>query len=124
MSDPAAPDVVEEGQANNNHPHQDGLTELRRLLVGPEQQELVQLRQRLDRQDSLLPGDVGRVLPERGQLRSRKDRKITQALMPTVEEAIGISVKRNPQTLVDALFPVMGPAIRKAISEALSGMVQ
>jgi hypothetical protein len=32
--------------------------------------------------------------------------------MPVVEEAIGISVKKNPQRLVDAIFPVMGPAIR------------
>ena len=125
MSDPTAPDVLEEAQPDNNHPaHQDGLTELRRLLVGPEQQELVRLRQRLDNQDSLLPEEVGRVLPEAVHLRSRKDRKITQALLPTVEEAIGISVKRNPQTLVDALFPVIGPAIRRAIAEALSGMVQ
>ncbi|MBD0327581.1 MAG: OmpA family protein, partial [Pyrinomonadaceae bacterium] len=98
--------------------------ELRRLLVGPEQQELVRLRERLDEQDALLPADVGRVLPEAVTLRSRKDRKITQALMPTVEEAIGISVKKNPQTLIDALFPVIGPAIRRAISEALTGMVQ
>jgi OOP family OmpA-OmpF porin len=67
---------------------------------------------------------VGRVLPEAVRLRSRQDKKVTEALLPTVEEAIGISVRKNPQTLVDALFPVIGPAIRKAIAEALTGMVQ
>ena len=34
------------------------------------------------------------------------------------------SVRRNPQVLVDALFPVMGPAIRKAIASALASMVE
>src|SRR5215210_8999913 len=127
MVDPQSPDVLEEEAApqKNNHPgNHDGLDELRRLLVGPEQQELVRLQKRLDEQDELLPADVGRVLPEAVRLRSRQDKKVTEALLPTVEEAIGISVRKNPQTLVDALFPVIGPAIRRAISEALTGMVQ
>jgi OOP family OmpA-OmpF porin len=44
--------------------------------------------------------------------------------MPSVEAAIGVSVRKNPQRLVDAIFPVMGPAIRKAIANAFSEMVQ
>src|SRR4051812_23187242 len=121
MVDPQSPDVLEKAAPEkNNHPgNHDGLDELRRLLVGPEQQELVRLRERLDEQDALLPSDVSRVLPEAVTLRSRQDKKVTEALLPTVEEAIGISVRKNPQTLVDALFPVIGPAIRKAIAEAL-----
>lgn len=126
MIDPQSPDVLDKGapQKNNRPGNHDGLDELRRLLVGPEQQEIVRLRERLDEQDALLPADVGRVLPEAVRLRSRQDKKVTEALLPAVEEAIGISVKKNPQTLVDALFPVIGPAIRKAIAEALTGMVQ
>ncbi|MBA3767419.1 MAG: OmpA family protein [Acidobacteria bacterium] len=126
MIDPQSPDVLEEKAAPlNNHPgNHDGLDELRRLLVGPEQQEIVRLQKRLDEQDELLPEDVGRVLPEAVRLRSRQDKKVTEALLPTVEEAIGISVRKNPQTLVDAIFPVIGPAIRRAIAEALTGMVQ
>lgn len=116
--------MLDEAERNNHPAHQDGLTELRRLLVGPEQQEIEDLRARLNQQESLLPEDVSRVLPEAVTLRTRRDKKVTEALLPTVEEAIDISVKKNPQTLIDALFPVMGPAIRKAIAEALSGMTQ
>ena len=36
----------------------------------------------------------------------------------------GVFRQKNPQPLADAIFPIMGPAIRKAISTALSGMVQ
>ena len=43
--------------------------------------------------------------------------------MPPVEAVITSSVRRNPRPLADALFPVIGPAIRKAIAHALSGML-
>ena len=124
MIDPSSPDVLDETKQNNHPARQDSMTELRRLLVGPEQQEIINLRERLRLQEHLLPEDVSRVLPEAVTLRSRRDKKVTEALLPTVEEAIGISVKKNPQTLIDALFPVIGPAIRKAIAEALSGLTQ
>jgi outer membrane protein OmpA-like peptidoglycan-associated protein len=124
MAEPMPPEVLDKAAQNNHPANGDGLDELRRLLIGPEQQELVRIQERLERQESLLPEDVSRVLPEAVTLRSHQDKKVTEALLPTVEEAIGISVRRDPQTLVDALFPVIGPAIRRAISEALSGMVQ
>ena len=50
--------------------------------------------------------------------------ELTRALLPTVEQAIRISVRRDSRPLVDAIFPVMGPAIRKSIAEALRSMVQ
>lgn len=50
--------------------------------------------------------------------------ELTRALLPTVEKAIRISVKRDSRPLVDAIFPIMGPAIRKSIAEALRTMVQ
>ncbi|HEX7024466.1 MAG TPA: OmpA family protein, partial [Gemmatimonadales bacterium] len=41
----------------------------------------------------------------------------------TVENAIGESVRRNPRQIATAIFPVLGPAIRKAIAEAMAGLV-
>ncbi|HEX8775408.1 MAG TPA: OmpA family protein [Pyrinomonadaceae bacterium] len=123
MIEPASPETLDKAVRDKPDNH-DRLDELRRLLIGPEQQELVRIQERLDRQEDLLPEDISRVLPEAVTIRAHKDKKVTEALLPTVEEAIGISVRKNPQTLVDALFPVIGPAIRRAISEALTGMVQ
>jgi OOP family OmpA-OmpF porin len=40
-----------------------------------------------------------------------------------VEEAIRISVQRNPAVLAEALFPVLGSAIRKAINTQLQAMM-
>ena len=67
--------------------------------------------------------DVSAVLPEAVLLR-KHDPQLTRALAPTIEEAITNSVRQNPQPLADALFPVIGPAIRKAIAASLSGMLE
>ena len=92
---------------------------LRSLIVGPEQRELRSLRARLD-DPARQARDVSQVLPEAVLLR-KDDPHLTRALAPTIEEAITDSVRRNPQPLADALFPVIGPAIRKAIAATLSG---
>lgn len=99
-----------------------GLAELRTLIIGPEQRQLRALQARLDD-----PGrqarDISEVLPEAVLLR-KQDPHLTRALAPTIEEAITASVRKNPRPLADALFPVIGPAIRKAIAASLSGMLE
>jgi OOP family OmpA-OmpF porin len=96
--------------------------ELRTLIVGPEQRQLRALQARLND-----PGrqaqDVSDVLPEAVLLR-RRDPHLTRALAPTIEEAITASVRKNPQPLADALFPVIGPAIRRAMAASLSSMLE
>jgi OOP family OmpA-OmpF porin len=103
-------------------PTQGGLAELRLLLLGPEQQSLRALEARLD-DPATQARDVSRVLPDAIRLRD-KDPQLTRALAPSVEDAITASVRRDPRPLADALFPVIGPAIRKAIAHTLSGMME
>ncbi len=50
--------------------------------------------------------------------------QLAASLAPLVEDAITSSVHRNPQPLADALFPVMGPAIRKSIEHLLASMME
>ena len=63
--------------------------------------------------------ELSRVLPEAIIKRSSRDDSLVTALTPTVEKSVRFSIKGNLKAFADALFPVMGPAIRKAISEAL-----
>jgi outer membrane protein OmpA-like peptidoglycan-associated protein len=98
------------------------LEELRRLIIGPEQSQLRQLQERLDNL-KVPPEDVSQVLPEAVLHRARQDKQLTNALLPTVEEAIQSSVRTNPRTLVEALFPLMGPAIRRAVAHGLRSMI-
>jgi outer membrane protein OmpA-like peptidoglycan-associated protein len=95
--------------------------ELRSLLIGPEQRELHALQEHLD--PSVQTRNVSRVLPDAIALRS-SDPQLTRALAPSIEEAFSASVKRDPQPLADALFPIIGPAIRKAIAHALASMME
>ena len=96
--------------------------ELRALLVGPEQRELRALQSRLD--DPVAHArEVSRVLPAAVELRTN-DPRLKRALAPTIEEAISASVRRNPQPLADALFPIIGPAIRKAVAATLGAMLE
>lgn len=98
------------------------LTELRSLIVGPEQRELLALQARLLDPETQLR-DVSRVLPD-AILRRGGDAELTHALTPFIEKGVTASVRRDPAPLAEALFPVMGPAIRKAIGHALAGMLE
>jgi OOP family OmpA-OmpF porin len=116
-------DVPNEVPVNTKGHKSIAFDELRRLLVGPEQTEIVQLKERLA-DSELLVKDVSEVLPEAIILRSSRDKKIAKALEPTIEEAIRASVKKDRRALADALFPVMAPAIRKVISSIILKMIQ
>lgn len=99
------------------------MAELRSLLLGPAEAQIAEIHTRLKDPHRQLR-EVSRVLPAAVAVRSRADNELSEALAPTITNAIERSVRKNPQPLVDAIFPVMGPAIRKAIAAALNGMVQ
>ncbi|PPS39170.1 OmpA family protein [Chroococcidiopsis sp. TS-821] len=102
----------------------DAIAELRKLLISPEQEKLEQIQKRLD-DPQIHAEDISRVLPEAIILRSlQNDEQLTQALLPTVEEAIQASVKKDLHVLANAIFPIIGPAIRKSIATTLSTMLQ
>lgn len=98
------------------------LSELRSLLLAPEQTQLDRLQERLD-DPALRTREVSRLLP--GALALQKDDPgLTAALTPHVEQALFTSLRRSPQAIVDAIAPIMGPAIRQAIIHALQTLTQ
>ncbi len=119
-SDDGKPGVTCDPQGST--PEED-LSELRGLLFGPEQGQLARIQRRLD-DPRLHAEDMSRALPQAVTLSASRSEHLSHALVPTVEQAVRASIKKDPRVLVDALFPVMGPAIRKAIANALRGMVE
>lgn len=98
------------------------MNELRKLLIGLNHEELERLQKLLNDPhefsneiSSLLPYAI-RKMVERGEIS-------VDSLLPFVEESMHKSIQKNPQKLADILFPVMGPAIRKAVSEDLKRMI-
>jgi OOP family OmpA-OmpF porin len=110
--------------SNNNHIHpNDELSEVRSLLLGIEPAKLNKLYERLDNPE-IKAEDISRLLPEAVILRTMQDKQLGEAIVPTVEHAIQSSVKKDLNILSTAIFPIMGPAIRKAITTALQEMIQ
>ncbi len=99
------------------------LGELRELLVGRERRELDDLRQRLE-SAHLTPQELAEILPEAIAERAGRDDHLALALSSTIEKGLLESVERNPEPIATAVYPVIGPAIRMAIAETMSGIVQ
>jgi outer membrane protein OmpA-like peptidoglycan-associated protein len=100
----------------------DQLNELRNILF-PERAELDSLQEKLNNPE-VLAESVSKILPQAVRMRAGRDEDLTQAMSGTVEKALRASVRRNPRPLADAIFPIIGPAIRKAISTAIAGLIQ
>lgn len=104
-------------------PTKDPVARLQDLIVGRERDAIERLEARLD-DPAQQTEAVTRVLPEAFRQGITRDGRLADALSPVVENAVTASVRRDPQPMADALFPVMGPAIRRAISYALAGLIQ
>jgi OOP family OmpA-OmpF porin len=110
-------------KTDTNAPEADGWQELRGLLLRPEQEKLADFASRFDDPERHAE-EISEVLPQAIVLRSAQDKRLAKALQPTFEESLRVSIKKDPRPFVDAVTPVMGAAIRKAIAEALSAMMQ
>lgn len=101
---------------------------LRQLLIAPEQEKLDEAERRIrvleERKTAVSAGELADLLPDAVVERSGRDTKLASALAPTVEETLRGSIRRNPQPIVDAIFPIIGPAIRRSIAEALSSTLE
>jgi outer membrane protein OmpA-like peptidoglycan-associated protein len=94
--------------------------ELRNLVLGPERSALARLRERVET-PSLRAEDVAEVMPEAFEAAAR-DRRLRRSVVRLVEDAITLSVQRNPRLLTDAIFPIIGAAIRKAVAAAMQSL--
>ncbi|MCH8962187.1 MAG: OmpA family protein [Bacteroidetes bacterium] len=117
--DQAPPDTAGSEGAGSSELINAELEELRRLLLGGEQDRIEVLEQR-----EVHVEDVSRVLPEAIALRAGQDDQLARALEPTIKETLRASIQRDPQPFADVLFPIFGPAIRKSIREALRSMLE
>ena len=117
---PSARELAQENGGNGDP--STAYVRLRELLVGPEQARLEELQRRLDDRQ-LRTEDLSQVIAEAIALRARRDRGLQQTLNPLVEEAVRISVARDPTLLTNTLFPIIGAAVRKAVAHALRGLV-
>jgi len=97
------------------------LETLRKLLLGPEYQSILKKVQILD-DPVLLSKLITPSIQEALRLESPNN-SLQKVLTPTIVGAFMDSVSTNPKPIVEALYPVMGPAIRKSINATMNQMM-
>jgi OOP family OmpA-OmpF porin len=125
MTDPPVQPVATPPDAEPSANGDQALEELRSLLLGLEQKQIVALQERLNN-PALRSHETSRVVAEAIRLRREQggEAALREALAPSVQEALQESVRKDPSSLAGVLFPVMGPAIRKSVGEAIRGMLE
>lgn len=108
---------VQQNSTNNSY------KELQHLILGLSSEELSTLQSWL-KDKSSFTDEIGHILPQAVLKSIEFDEPLSDSLMPIIEKAIFESVQKNPKALADALFPIMGPAIRKSISDTFRKMIQ
>jgi OOP family OmpA-OmpF porin len=116
-------DISAGNKGGDRMSNSDELNSLRTLILAPEQLEISDLKERMN-DPKVRAEELSKVIAEAIVIRAAKDRKLATALLPTIEEVIRDSVKRDPKFLADSIFPIIGPAIRRSIAESLRAMVE
>lgn len=98
------------------------IVRLRELLFSHEIALIDALRAALESRE-FTTQKVSEVLAEAVLVRSGKDPALSIALEPLVDAIVKASLGRRRDDFVDALFPLMGPTIRKSIAEGFRSML-
>ena len=98
------------------------LNELKEILFGDEQRALDDLSDRLEAPDRRM-ADLVEILPDSIE-ESHRGGRLASAMRKPLSEVMAVAIREEPKSYADALFPVMGPAIRRAIAEALKALTQ
>ena len=96
------------------------IEELRRILLAPEQYQLMQLHRRLDEleaPDAQL-NSLSKYLPEAVAINARKGDKLAKALSQTFSRTLDVTVQQDTETMVEGISPLVVPALRRGIRES------
>ncbi|RNF85228.1 hypothetical protein [Montanilutibacter psychrotolerans] len=98
---------------------------IRTLLLGVEQLRLEKIDlavQRSDARFERLPETLAESIEVANSTRGAS--RLARALSESTAESLELAVQKRPGAIVQAVFPIIGPAIRRALSEALRAMAQ
>jgi len=125
-SAPRSPERAGLSSAAGPPPHdsaQEDLERLRSLLLQPETQRLDSIQERIE-DPEIRCDEVAAALPEAVRRAAAASPSLAAALSPLVEQGLAQSIRRDPSVIIEVIFPVLGPAIRRAVASALRGAVE
>lgn len=92
------------------------LAELRSILIGQDLEQLSALEHRLN-DPQIRAAETGAVLP--AAIKASSGKGLRDAFQPLFERLFRNSVIQHPRDIADAIYPVMGPAIRSYVAAAI-----
>jgi OOP family OmpA-OmpF porin len=99
------------------------LDQLKTLLFGAEKQALDSITERVGRREART-ADVAEILPEAIHQSHKSGVDLVESLTEPVGECVRRALHDDPETFSNALYPVMGPALRKSIMATLRNFAQ
>jgi hypothetical protein len=115
--------MTDSSQEKNPNDKKAALDELKRLLLGDEQQSIEEIRHHVfDKKQRT--EDLAEILPDSVSSASEDPERLSNSMNKVIHGSIRQLIKKDPQDFADALFPVMGPAIRRSINETLKSFMQ
>jgi outer membrane protein OmpA-like peptidoglycan-associated protein len=108
---------------SEHDPDRDELAELRALLLGQQIVELQALQQRLD-DPNVRAEELSQVLARAIAISTKRDRDVQRSFHPIVEQALKISIAKNPDILATSLAPIIGESVRKAVADAFRDIAE
>ena len=105
------------------NPERDELAELRALLLGQQIVELQALQQRLD-DPNLRADEISQILSKAVALSLKRDGGLQRSFYPVVEQALKVSIAKNPGIIATSLAPIIGEAVRKAVADAFRDIAE
>ncbi len=109
----------EQAEAQSSSSPEIDLDQLRRLLLGYDDERLERLQGWLN-DPAYRAAQISEVLPRAIRLRPLGDEQLGNAIAPALEEALADLVRRDPQVLSRALAPVILPALGEAVRRRLA----
>ncbi len=98
------------------------LSELRRIITGLDEEDLSRLNNLIKDPDEF-SDHIMQFLPLSVKKLIASNQISLDEIVPFIEQAIQSSIVNNPQKFANILYPIMIPAIRKAVSEDIKRML-
>lgn len=99
------------------------IDQVREIILGDDHAELVALNDRVTRPERRAD-DVAEVLPDSIKASHGPDGRLVEALRDPLRQCMAHSVRDEPEQFANVLFPIMGPAIRRAVAQAFKDWAQ
>ncbi len=115
----ASPDVRPVSSSGAPDPSGEELEKLRALLLGPDYEKALQTMLSQSNTER-----VAETLSEAIIQRNLRDKSISEALAPILDDAINHAIRTRPQRITSVIYPIIGPSIRKSVARALADLVQ